>query len=498
MTEKQKAISVLTMNTLAFSVCFACWMMYGVLVTFLVDNGVFNWDKSQIGWLIGIPVLTGSLLRLPVGILTDKYGGRIVFIWLMIISAIPLYMVSMANSFSDFLWLGLGFGISGATFAVGIAYTSVWFPKEFQGTALGIFGIGNSGAALTSLAAPFILLNLTNNLENIEGWRMLPKLYAFALLATVILFFLFTYPKKVEQAKTLTMMDRLRVLKDIRVWRFSLYYFLVFGGFVALAQWLIPYFVNVYTMSLVAAGLLATTFSLPSGVIRGIGGWMSDKWGARAVMYLVLWSCLIGSLLLIVPRLLIESPGEGVMALKKGTVTFVSPEKIIVDEKPYRLAPKQTDLRQLQDDNEMLIWPVSTFWQEPVVQAGDQVQRRQLLAKGITQIYFQANIWVFTFLVFVIGIAMGIGKAAVYKHIPDYFPKEVGVVGGLVGVIGGLGGFFCPIIFGYLLKLTGIWTTSWMFFALLSLACLVWMYLVIQRMMKTKVPEMMSQIERQS
>src|SRR5512139_1495212 len=141
------------MNTLAFTVCFAAWMMNGVLVTYLVDHDVFPWDKAQMGWLIGIPVLTGSIMRLPVGVLTDKYGGRIVYGTLMLLAAIPMYFVSHANSYTDFMLASLGFGLTGASFAVGIAYTSVWFRKERQGTALRIFGAGNAGAALTSMGA---------------------------------------------------------------------------------------------------------------------------------------------------------------------------------------------------------------------------------------------------------------------------------------------------------------------------------------------------------
>ena len=139
MLQDKRATRVLIMNTLAFTVCFAVWMMNGVLTTFLVDNGVFQWDKSQIGWLIGIPVLTGSLLRLPVGIWTDRYGGRKVYTVLMLVAAGATYLLSWADSYGEFLAASLGFGISGASFAVGIAYTSVWFKKEHQGTAIGIF-----------------------------------------------------------------------------------------------------------------------------------------------------------------------------------------------------------------------------------------------------------------------------------------------------------------------------------------------------------------------
>ncbi len=480
MTEDFRAYKILTANTLAFTGCFAAWMMNAVLITFLVNKGLYDWDKAQMGWLIGIPVLTGSIMRLPAGVLTDKYGGRIVFPVLLLVSAIPMYLVSQADSYTYFLLTGLGFGLTGASFAVGTAYTSIWFNRERQGFALGIFGAGNAGAALTTMGAPVFLRSLTDSGANLEGWRTLPQLYALALVGTAILFFLLTHSKKIEHNQNLTLMKRLAPLKYARVWRFGLYYFLVFGGFVALAQWLVPYYVNVYSMTIASAGMMVAIFSLPSGVIRALGGWMSDRFGPRSVMYWVLGTCLVCFLLLIVPRMDIQSPGEGIMAERSGTVTSVSDSQVVVEGESYtlRVAP---DLNTTTKDDQMLILPTSTFWHEPVVQVGDEIERRQLLAKGVTHIYFQANVWIFTVIVFVAGIMMGIGKAAVYKHIPDYFPNDVGVAGGMVGVLGGLGGFFGPVIFGYLLKGTGIWTTTWMFLILLSAMCLVWMHLSIQK-----------------
>ena len=207
------------MNTLAFTVCFAAWMMYGVLITFLVDNQVFDWDKAQMGWLIGIPVLTGAVARLPVGMLTDAYGGRIVFGTLLFIAAVPMFMVSFADSYVWFLLTGLGFGLSGAAFAVGIAYTSVWFSRERQGTALGIFGAGNAGAALTSMGAPIILKALTDDGANLDGWRTLPQMYAALLAITGVIFFALTTTKKVENIQGHTITQRLAPLRNLRVWR---------------------------------------------------------------------------------------------------------------------------------------------------------------------------------------------------------------------------------------------------------------------------------------
>ena len=144
------------------------------------------------------------------------------------------------------------------------------------------------------------------------------------------------------------------------------------------------------------------------------------------------------------------------------------------------------------------MFPKSASWQEPAVKVGDEVSKKQLLARGVTHIFFQANVWIFTGLVFVVGIAMGIGKAAVYRHIPDYFPNDVGVVGGMVGVLGGLGGFFCPIIFGYLLQATGLWTTCWMFFLALTAACMVWMLSVIRRRVKEEAPAVLRELESET
>ena len=492
MTDRRKAVTVLTFNTLAFTVCFAVWTMNGVLVSFLVDNQLFRFDKAQIGWLLGTPILSGSIVRLPIGMLTDRWGGRIVFPIVMLVAAAGAVMASYADSYHSLLLAGLVFGLAGTGFAVGIAYTSVWFPMSKQGTALGIFGVGNAGAAVTSMLGPVILNRLSRGGADLERWRLFPRLYAAALVVMAVVFVLFTHTRTVDAARTRTLRQQLAPLSDVRVWRFGLYYFLVFGGFVGLAQWLIPYYLNVYAVSLATAGLLAAMFTLPSGVIRALGGWLSDRLGARRVMYWVFGSCVVGFLLLIVPRMDILSPGEGVMAATKGEVTAVSAEEIAVGARRYKL---RTEPPPPNADQASLIWPTSRYWQEPVVKAGDRVVKKQILARGITHVFFQANIWIFTFLVLVLGVATGIGKAAVYKHIPEYFPTDVGVVGGIVGVIGGLGGFVCPLLFGYFLKWTGVWTTCWVFLFAVSVVCLAWMHIVIDRMLRKKAPQLADKIE---
>lgn len=492
---------ILAVSTFAFTVCFAAWMIYGVLATFLVNNGAYDWSPSEMGWLIGIPVLTGSVFRLPLGVATDKWGGRIVFSILLFFCAAAMYVTGYCNSYWQFLAAGLGFGFCGTGFAIGIAYTSVWFPRHQQGTALGIFGAGNAGAALTTFGAPTILNWLTDHGRNMEGWRTLPKIYAAMLAVTGVLFLLTTRTRLASGSMGKTLIQRLEPLRHMRVWRFGLYYFFVFGGFVALAQWLVPYYVNAYSTTVVLAGMLAACNSLPSGVIRALGGWMSDKFGARTVMYWVLGTSLACCLLLIVPQMDIRSPGSGIMSKAPGTVLSVSDEEIVVKSESGKLRtyPIRRRGQPLVSDEErrtgVLVLPRATSWQESVVSVGQTVANKELLARGVTQIFFQANIWIFTALSLIIGAVMGIGKAAVYKHIPDYFPNDVGVVGGIVGVLGGLGGFVCPVIFGYLLEATGLWTSCWMFFAVVVVVCLIWMHYVIQKMLKTEAPEASRQIE---
>ncbi|MFN7943018.1 MAG: MFS transporter [Thermoanaerobaculia bacterium] len=486
-------------NTFAFTICFAVWMMYGVLVTFLVDRHVFAFESAQMGWLIGIPVLTGSLLRPPAGMLSDSFGGRPVMIAIMLTAAASAYLVSFAGGFWGFLIGGLGFGVAGASFAAGVAYTSIWFPPAKQGTVLGIFGVGNAGAALTAILAPRLLGRLT--ISDLDRWRLLPRIYAAALLATAVAYWFATFPRKAEQGGGQTLRQRLAPLGSVRVWRFGLYYFLLFGGFVALSQWLIPYYVNVYVVSIATAGTLTSIYSLPSGLFRALGGWLSDRVGARAVMYWVLGLGIAVLVLLFPPRVELQLPGQGILADRPGKVASVSEHEVVVGSDRYVLQHAGTAAAELRfgisrADERHLFLPAATFRQTPLVRVGDDVAKGQLLVQGVTQIYFQANRWIFTGLVVLLGVLMGLGSGAVIKHITIYFPERVGVVGGVVGMLGALGGFALPILFGYLLKATGVWTTAWMLLALCALVCLIWMHVVIRRMMAATVPSLMREVDR--
>jgi NNP family nitrate/nitrite transporter-like MFS transporter len=495
MSDRKKAKLILTISTLAFSFCFASWVLNAVLATWLVSQGVFDFSDSQMGWLLALPILTGALSRVPLGLMTDRYGGHRVFLLLLVAVAGGMVYLSRANNYQEFVIASLLFGLAGGSFSVGISYVSDWFPKQYQGTALGIFGMGNAGAALTTLLAPALLNLLTDNNSNLDAWRYLPLLYAGLLIVIAVIFWFKTENYAKEPTPPLSIRQQLAPLGNIIVWRFGLYYFLVFGAFVSLAQWIIPYSVSVYGLTLVQAGLIATLFSLPSGIIRALGGWMSDKFGARRVMYWVFGSTLFACLLLSIPRMEINSPGQGMLAKASGTVTDVSVSQIKINDRIYSLSPAPEKLPAKADTENSLFFPTAIQWQQATVVVGDQVLKKQLIATGHSNIYYPANLWVFILLLLMIGISTGIGKAAVYKFIPDHFPNSVGAVGGMVGLIGALGGFVFPPVWGYLLESTGLWTMTWVVLSIVTLICLLWMHRTVTQMMNEQAPDLANLME---
>ncbi len=291
--QKLKQGLVLGMSTTAFTVCFMVWMMFAVLGVPIKE--LLQLNETQFGLLAATPVLTGSLIRLPLGLLTDKYGGRIVFFVLMMVCVLPIYLISMATEFWHFLLLGLFVGMAGGSFSVGIAYVAKWFDKSTQGTAMGIFGAGNAGAAVTKFAAPAIIAA--------ASWQMVPKVYSLVMFITALLFWFLTFEDKEHRVSgSVPLKEQLKTLKDPRVWRYCQYYSIVFGGYVAMALWMTKYYVQEYGFNLQSAALLAACFSLPGGILRAFGGWLSDKWGAHSVTWWVMWVSWICLFLLSYPQ----------------------------------------------------------------------------------------------------------------------------------------------------------------------------------------------------
>ncbi|MBI3433197.1 MAG: NarK/NasA family nitrate transporter [Hydrogenophilales bacterium] len=306
-TQQYKAWSVVIMSTLAFTVCFMIWMMFAVIGVPIKQQLGLN--ETEFGILIATPVLTGSLIRVPLGMWTDKFGGRIVMFILMLSTVIPIWMISWATEFWHFLLTGLFVGMAGGAFTVGIAYCARWFPRERQGLAMGIFGAGNTGAALTKLLAPIIVIGY--------GWTMVPKVYAVLMAVTALVFWFFTYSDPEHKVgKHVTIREQLAAFKDPKVWRYSQYYSIVFGGYVALALWMTKYYVSEYGFDLKTAALLAAAFSIPGGVLRAVGGYFSDKFGAHTMTWWVLWISLVCLFFLSYPQ------SDITIQTVKGPLTF--------------------------------------------------------------------------------------------------------------------------------------------------------------------------------
>ena len=266
-SEAYKQWSVVTASTGAFTMCFMVWMMFAVIGIPIKQSLGLN--ETEFGILVATPVLTGSLIRLPLGLWTDRFGGRIVFFILMLSTVIPIWMISWGTAFWHFLVTGLFVGVAGGSFTVGIAYCARWFPKARQGFAMGIFGVGNTGAAVTKLVAPTIVVAYC--------WTMVPKVYAVMMTITAIAFWIFTFtnPAHTADAAKVTVKEQLMVLKDPAVWRYSQYYSIVFGGYVALSLWMTKYYISEYGFDIQLAALLAAGFSIPGGALRAMGGWIS-------------------------------------------------------------------------------------------------------------------------------------------------------------------------------------------------------------------------------
>ncbi|QNM95158.1 MFS transporter [Chitinimonas koreensis] len=290
-----KATSVLISSTFAFTVCFAVWMMFAVLG--IPIKRQLGLNETEFGLLAAMPVLTGSLVRVPLGIWTDRYGGRIVLFVLMLSTVPAIWLMSYATAYWQFLVLALFVGLAGGSFSVGTPYVARWFPRQRQGFAMGVFGAGNSGSALTKFVAPSLIVAAGGS------WTIVPKVYAAAMLVTALLFWCFSASRPEHRVQSTSgIADQLRMLRDPRVWRYCQYYSVVFGGYVGLALWMTQYYIGEYGFDMKHAALLAACFSLPGGVLRALGGWISDRYGAYRTTWWVMWLCWVAFFLLSYPQ----------------------------------------------------------------------------------------------------------------------------------------------------------------------------------------------------
>ena len=289
----RQAVSVLVVSTLAFTVCFMVWMMFGVIG--IPIRKTLGLNATEFGLLTATPVLTGSLIRVPLGIWTDRYGGRIVMALLMAATVPAIWLMSYATAYWHFLVIGLFVGLAGGSFSVGTPYVARWFPKHRQGFAMGVYGAGNSGAAVNKFIAPALVVAF--------GWAMVPQVYAAVMLGAVLLFWAFSASDPAHRVPSNTKFsDQLRALRDPKVIKYCQYYSIVFGGYVALSLWMVQYYIGEFGLDIRTAALLAACFSLPGGVLRAVGGWFSDKYGAHSVTWWVMWVSWICLFLLSYPQ----------------------------------------------------------------------------------------------------------------------------------------------------------------------------------------------------
>lgn len=394
------AARVLVLSTVAFTLLFAVWLMFGVLGVPIKEE--LHLNKIQFSWLTAIAVLSGSIWRLPFGIWTDRVGGRRLFILLLLASAIPCYLVSRATTFHGLLVCAFFFGVAGNSFSVGIAWNAAWANRQRQGFALGTFGAGNVGASVTKLIGPALitLVPAAGLLGGVlpGGWRIVPVLYTALLVAMALVLAWFAPAQDRTPGTGRSVRAMLAPLRQVRIWRFGLYYVAVFGAYVAFSLWLPSYYKNVYHLTLAKGALLTAFFIFPASLLRPVGGWLSDRYGARPVTYAVFSAMLLASVVLAAP--------DGTLGFHLGAAGFFA-------------------------------------------------------------------------LIEVLGIGMGLGKASVYKYIPEYFPDDVGAAGGLVGTLGALGGFFLPIGFGYLESASGRPESCFWVMTGLMATCLIWLHLVV-------------------
>ncbi|HEY6187809.1 MAG TPA: MFS transporter [Pyrinomonadaceae bacterium] len=365
----------LFLSTTAFAVSFAVWGLVAALApTF---SQLYDLSAKSKSLLIAIPVLLGSLGRIPAGMLADRFGGRRVFAALLVLSSIPAALIGFSTSYSQLLWLGLLLGLAGTTFSVGVGFTSKWFAPEKQGTALGVYGMGNIGQSIAVFGAPVLALYW-------GSWR--PVFFAFAALSLLWgVVFCLTARDAATILKPKTLAENLGLLRRSPLaWVLALFYFITFGGFVAFSIYLPTLLRDQFKLTAADAGARTAGFVLLATLMRPLGGWLADRMGGARVLTGVFAAVALLGILMGCP-------------------------------------------------------------------------------------------WMPTFTVGALGVAaaLGLGNGAVFKLVPEHFPKETGTVTGLVGAFGGLGGFFPPLVLGVIRDATGNYALGFILLAVSALVCLL-------------------------
>ena len=373
-TFRPGAARALFLSTTAFAVSFAVWGLIAALAPTFTQ--LYTLSATQKSLMIAVPVLLGSIGRLFSGMLADKFGGRNVMAALLVFSAIPAVAIGFSTSFNQLVIFGLFLGIAGTTFPVGIGFTSRWFAQEKQGTALGVYGMGNIGQSIAVFFAPVLALALGD-------WRTVFFIFAAVALIWGIVFYLMA-ENDATTARPRSLAEMVQPLKTSKIaWILSLFYFLTFGGFVALSLYMPTLLREIFNLTPTDAGARTAGFVVLATLMRPVGGILADRIGGAQMLVFVFVAIALLSLLLSVTTIALFTIG----------------------------------------------------------------------ALGC-------------------AAALGLGNGAVFKLVPQYFPKETGTVTGLVGAFGGLGGFFPPIELGLVKDATGNYTIGFVLLSLFAVGCL--------------------------
>jgi nitrate/nitrite transporter NarK len=360
----------LALATISFVLSFAAWGLVGGLAP--VFSGLYSLTASETALLVAVPVLLGSLARLPMGMLTDRFGGRLVFTALLAFSSLAAFLVPLTNSYSMLLAAAFLLGMAGSSFAVGAAFVSRWTPAARQGTSLGVYGLGTMGQSLAVFAGPVVAARW--------GWQTVFYATSAILLVWAAIYAALARnpPGAGRPANAAAMVAVLR--GSPIAWLLGIFYFLTFGGFVAFSIYLPTLLRAQFGLEPADAGFRAAGFVVLATLIRPLGGWLADRIGGAQVLSWVFGGISLFSLL--------------------------------------------------------MIWP---------------------------------SMVPFTVGALLCSLLLGLGNGAVFKLVPERFPRDTGTVTGLVGALGGLGGFFPPLLLGAFRDRLGV---IWPGFVLLSLMAL--------------------------
>ncbi|WHY71189.1 nitrate/nitrite transporter [Fictibacillus enclensis] len=370
----------LPLQTVNLIAGFMVWVLISSLLPFIKED--INIPADKLAWVTAVPVILGSLLRIPLGYLTNRFGARKLFIICFLILLFPVFYIAHASTYVDLLVGGLFLGVGGAVFSVGVTSVPKYYPKERHGFVNGIYGAGNIGTAVSTFAAPV--------LASKWGWTLTVQFY-LVLLAIIVIANLFLGDRRETKERTKLSEQLKSIYKNEKLWLFCLFYFITFGSFVAFTIYLPNFLVSNFGLEKVDAGIRTAGFIVLATLMRPVGGWLADRFHSLKLLMFVFGGYTLSAMLL----------------------------------------------------------------------------------------SFAPSIQLYTLGCLTIAFCAGMGNGVIFKLVPSYFPKQAGIVNGVVSAMGGLGGFFPPLILAVLFKLTGHYAIGFMALsevALASLVLVIWMY----------------------